>query len=172
MTSIRKGDGKQNYHCPYDPKALILIILPSAQSYCTWILPRTILYSVFILIRLLNGVGSQFQHLFISAFSADNWHLSIHTFALPDCKKYGPLLLERPIIRILRIFKILAMYEAQKTLHYETSFKSWQTRAKYKSLRELPSGVLNYFLPLSRMTLACGYTNGDLALCNGRLTVQ
>ena len=27
-------------------------------------------------------------------------------------------------------------------------------------------------IPLSRMTLACGYTNGDLALCNGRLTVQ
>ncbi len=27
-------------------------------------------------------------------------------------------------------------------------------------------------VPLSRMTLACGYTNGDLALCNGRLTVQ
>ncbi len=30
----------------------------------------------------------------------------------------------------------------------------------------------NFLIPLSRMTLACGYTNGDLALCNGRLTVQ
>ncbi len=89
--------------------------------------------------------------------------LSIHLFELAGGASYQPQVFVT--VFVLELFKKNNLKKVRTGFHKESAhplqIKTHERRFFH--------GLL---VPVSHIWLACGYTNGDLALCYGRLTIQ